>query len=76
MSAAWVVEQPGIYDTRGLPLADVDCNGSIDALTDGLIVLRYLFGLTGDVLVEGVVASDATLIEASDIESYLESLML
>ncbi len=74
MSAAWVVEQPGIYDTRGLPLADVD--GSIDALTDGLIVLRYLFGLTGDVLVEGVVASDATLIEASDIESYLESLML
>jgi hypothetical protein len=76
VSAAWVVEQPGIYDTRGLPLADVDGNGSIDALTDGLIVLRYLFGLTGDVLVEGVVASDATLIEASDIESYLESLML
>ena len=38
-------------------------------------MLRYLFGLTGDVLVEGVVASDATRIEASDIESYLESLM-
>jgi len=56
-------------------LADVDGNGSVDALTDGLIVLRYLFGLTGDVLVEGVVASDATRIEASDIESYLESLM-
>ena len=56
-------------------LADVDGNGSVDALTDGLIVLRYLFGLTGDVLIEGVVASDATRIEASDIESYLESLM-
>ncbi len=34
-------------------------------------MLRYLFGLTGDVLVEGVVASDATLIEASDIESLM-----
>ena len=46
------------------------------SITVGLIVLRYLFGLTGDVLIEGVVASDATRIEASDIESYLESLML
>ena len=29
-------------------LTDIDGNGSIDALTDGLLILRYMFGLTGD----------------------------
>ena len=40
-------------------LLDVDGNEQIDALTDGLLVLRYLFGLSGDTLTAGVVASDA-----------------
>ena len=35
---------------------DVDGNGEIDALTDGLLTLRYLFGLQGDTLINGVVA--------------------
>ena len=38
---------------------DIDNNSNKDALTDGLIILRYLFGLRGDVLISGVVASDA-----------------
>ena len=37
-------------------LADIDGNGDIDALTDGLLTLRYLFGLQGDTLINGVVA--------------------
>ena len=41
-------------------LIDIDGNGQIDALTDGLLILRYLFGLEGDVLIHGVVALDAT----------------
>jgi hypothetical protein len=41
-------------------LLDVDGNGQIDALTDGLLILRYLFGLEGDTLIAGVVAQDAT----------------
>ena len=40
-------------------LLDVDGNEQIDALTDGLLVLRYLFGLSGETLTAGVVASDA-----------------
>ena len=55
-------------------LADVDGNGEIDALTDGLIVLRYLFGLRGDSLVAGVVASNATRISHEAIEAHLETL--
>ena len=53
---------------------DIDNNGNVDALTDGLIILRYLFGLTGDTLTNGVVAPDAGTVSATDIESHLESL--
>ena len=56
-------------------LADIDGNGEIDALTDGLLTLRYLFGLQGDTLINGVVAGDATRTTAVDIEAYLASLM-
>ena len=55
-------------------LVDIDGNGEIDALTDGLIVLRYLFGLRGDSLVVGVLASDATRTSYEAIEAHLESL--
>jgi hypothetical protein len=55
--------------------ADIDGNGTIDALTDGLLTLRYLFGLQGDTLINGVVASDATRTTAEEIEAHLETLM-
>ncbi len=56
-------------------LTDIDGNGDIDALTDGLLILRYLFGLQGDTLINGVVADDATRRTAEDIEAHLETLM-
>lgn len=54
---------------------DVDNNGAVDALTDGLIILRYLFGLTDNALVNGVIADDATRVTATDIQSYIEILI-
>ena len=56
-------------------LADIDGNGDVDALTDGLLILRYLFGLQGDTLINGVIASDATRKTAEEIEAHLASLM-
>jgi len=56
-------------------LADIDGNGQINALTDGLLTLRYLFGLQGDTLINGVVAGDATRKTAEEIEAHLETLM-
>ena len=56
-------------------LADIDGNGQMDALTDGLLTLRYLFGLEGDTLIAGVVAPDATRTTAVDIEAHLKTLM-
>ena len=51
--------------------ADIDGDGQIDALTDGLLILRYLFGLRDDVLIGGVVASNATRLSVNDIEKHL-----
>jgi hypothetical protein len=46
----------------------------VDALTDGLLILRYLFGLEGSSLTNGVVAPDAPR-TSYVIETYLKSLM-
>ena len=53
---------------------DIDADGNIDALTDGLLVLRYLFGLRGDTLITGVISPNAVRSSASDIEQYLSNL--
>ena len=56
-------------------IADIDGNGQVDALTDGLLLLRYLFGLTDNSLVNAAIAGDATRSTASEIEQYLLSYM-
>jgi len=56
-------------------LIDIDGNGSVDALTDGLVILRYLFNLRGDVLINDVIASDATVKTAEDVEAKIEQLI-
>ena len=60
-----------VYDASG----DIDGDGNVDALTDGLLLLRYLFGLSGDTLTVGVVASNATRTTASELEGFISNLM-
>ncbi len=50
---------------------DIDGNHTIDALTDGLLVIRYLFGLRSDSLIAGAIDADSTGITAADIEDRL-----
>ena len=50
---------------------DIDKDGSVDALSDGLIILRYLFGLTDEPLTTGVISDDAQRSSSADIEEYL-----
>jgi hypothetical protein len=54
---------------------DIDQSGSVDALSDGLILLRYFFGLRGDSLISGVISPNANRTSAADIEAYIESHM-
>jgi hypothetical protein len=57
------------------PQFDIDGNGQADALTDGLLIIRYLFGLRGASLIAGAVGPDATRTTAPQIEAYIQSLM-
>ncbi|MBO1347031.1 MAG: hypothetical protein EBE86_006395 [Hormoscilla sp. GUM202] len=50
---------------------DIDGNGVIDALTDGLVAIRYLFGFRGETLTEDVVGEGATR-DTSEIVAYLD----
>ena len=56
------------------PLLDIDGNSNIDPLTDGLLIVRYLFELRGDTLIFGVIASDANRNTSDEIESFLGKL--
>ncbi|MDA7760713.1 Ig-like domain-containing protein, partial [bacterium] len=58
--------------TETMAIADVDGNGEVDALTDGLLVLRYLFELRGEALIGGVIANNATRTTIASIEAYLD----
>ena len=50
---------------------DVDGNGNADALSDGIILLRYLFGIRGEALTEGALGPNATR-NFGDIEIMLD----
>lgn len=50
---------------------DVDGDGAFDALTDGVLVIRYLFGLRGNSLIQGAIAASAVRATAADIERYM-----
>ena len=50
---------------------DIDENSEAKALTDGLLVIRHLFGFTGDALATGAVSSDAVRDRAEDISALL-----
>jgi len=50
---------------------DVDDNDDVQALTDGLLVIRHLFGFSGDSLTSGAIAGDANRAQAGAISSYL-----
>ncbi|XXK59349.1 immunoglobulin-like domain-containing protein [Porticoccaceae bacterium nBUS_09] len=54
---------------------DVDGNGSVDALTDGLLLLRYLFELDGDALTSDVIGEGAIRTDSSGLEAYMSAVM-
>ena len=64
----------GVFAQRFAALAalDIDGNGTLDPLTDGLLVLRFLFGFTGATLTTGAVGAGCTRCDAAAIEPYLD----
>ncbi|MDB2650328.1 hypothetical protein N9Y19_05345, partial [Porticoccaceae bacterium] len=57
------------------PSLDIDNNGETDALSDGLIILRYLFGISSSSLIDGVLSPDGTRTNLNDILTYFDTLI-
>jgi hypothetical protein len=60
---------------NAMVIADIDGNDDVDALTDGLLLLRYLFGLEGQALVQNVTAYGSQRTSADDIQGYIEKFL-
>jgi hypothetical protein len=50
---------------------DVDGNNAVDALTDGLIILRAMFALTGTAVTNNALGSGATRSTWPQVQAYL-----
>jgi hypothetical protein len=53
---------------------DVDANGQVLPLSDGLLVLRHLFGFSGATLTNGALGGGCTRCLAADITAYLNGI--
>ncbi len=60
--------------TVGSPHIDIDGNSSYDALTDGLLIVRNLAGLTGTSLTGGAIGQGATRSTPAEIVQYLDTI--
>ena len=52
---------------------DIDDDGEAGPLTDGLLLIRYLFGFSGEALVAGAVGEGAQRKNSDDIAAYIEA---
>ena len=61
------------YLTAANTELDIDGDGESKALTDGLLLIRYLFGFSGDSLISGAIGNGAERDTAEEIEAYIEA---
>jgi hypothetical protein len=52
---------------------DIDGDGESKPLTDGLLLIRYLFGFRGDALISGAIGSDAERDTAEAVEAHIKA---
>ena len=73
--ATQVMEPAAITVPAGsLPSLDVDLNGQADALSDGIVIIRHLFGFTGSALTTGAVDPAGQRTDPIAIQNYLNSI--
>jgi glucose/arabinose dehydrogenase len=61
-----------IHAISAPPSIDVDADGVYDPFTDGLLVLRRMFGLAGPALTAAALSSEAQRTDATDVATYLD----
>jgi hypothetical protein len=68
-SAFGLIEETGFVLEVGV--FDIDGDGESKPLTDGLLLIRYLFGFSGDSLISGAVGTGATRDTSEQVEAYI-----
>jgi hypothetical protein len=63
------------YLMRAGAALDADGDDTVQALTDGVLALRFLFGFSGATLITGALDPDASRTDAGAVEAFLERLM-
>ena len=66
-----IVLMASFSTVAGLEL-DIDGDGESKPLTDGLLLIRYLFGFSGDSLISGAIGSGAERDTAEEVEAYIQ----
>ncbi len=61
------------YLTVGAIVRDIDGDGEVKPLTDGFLVLRYLFGFRNDALTNNAIDPNASRKTSVEVESYIEA---
>ena len=65
-----IIDNPVAY---GIEVGfDLDGDGESKPLTDGLLLIRYLFGFSGDSLISGAIGSGAERDTAEEVEAYIK----
>jgi hypothetical protein len=67
----------GVFARRfaAIGVFDIDGDGDSDPLSDGLLMLRFMFGFNGQALVAGAVRPGCTRCDAASIAAYIQSLI-
>ena len=60
------------YLTEGDLELDIDGNGKPEPLTDGLLLIRYLYEFSGESLIKGAIGAGATRNTAEAVEAYIK----
>jgi hypothetical protein len=55
------------------PLLDVDGNGQVDPMTDGLMILRFMLGMTGAAMTQGAIGTSPTR-TVSEMTTYMQNI--
>ena len=58
--------------SRKLGAIHIDGDGESKHFTDGLLLIHYLFGFSGDSLVSGAIGSGAERDTAEEVEAYIK----
>lgn len=72
-AAAKMTETSGNADCDDCFSWDIDGSGKAEPLTDGLIVLRYLFGFSDEALISGALANNASRTSSEALTSFLKT---